>query len=87
MVGPAYDYVITATAVDKVTLSGSNHMDLDVIVQWLDEEIETLQRVRALLTGHELGGSRCSAEFFYGQAAFIQIGHDREVFLHFSLFD
>lgn len=33
MVGPVYDYVITATAVDKVTLSGSNHMDLDVIVR------------------------------------------------------
>ena len=64
-----------------------NQMDLDVIVQWLDEEIEILQRVRALLTGHESGGSRCSAEFFYRQAAFIQIGHDREVFLHFSLFD
>lgn len=62
-------------------------MDLDVIEQWLDEEIEILQRVRALLTGHESGGSRCSAEFFYGQAAFIEIGHDREVFLHFSLFD
>jgi hypothetical protein len=26
-------------------------MNLDTIVQWLDEEIDRLQRVRALLTG------------------------------------
>ena len=30
----------------------THHMNLDAIVQGIDEEIDRLQRVRALLTGH-----------------------------------